>query len=397
MKRTMVWVMTAAMLGGVVRVRMQAQGAAAAAPAVAAHAPGDIAGDWQGTINPEREIRIVVRIAKGGNVWSGKMFLLLDQGGQPIDLSAVSVNGPVLKFSAAPMGASFEGTASSDGNSMAGSFTGIGPGPMPVTLQRATKETAWDIPAPPPPPKTLPADADPSFAVATIKPNPSGAPSMQGLNTNGHDFRVRNGSLGDLISFAYDVQIKQITGGPSWMDEDRYDIDAKQDQDGLASDHQLRSMVRKLLEDRFQIKVHNEQRELSAFVLTVDKGGQRLTPSQIKGPLPGMGVRPAPGGVMLRVNNGTLNDLTDFLQSFVLDRPVVNHTDISGRYDIGVTFTPDDSEFQGHPPKVPDSDTTEAAPSLFNAIEQQLGLKLSAEKAQVNVIVIDHAEHPSAN
>jgi uncharacterized protein (TIGR03435 family) len=381
----------AALLGGELRAQT------AAPPATVTHAPGDIAGDWQGTIDPGKETRIVVRIAKADKGWSGKIILLLDQGGQPVNLSAVMLNGSALKFSVDLMGATFEGTVSADGNSIVGGFSG-GPKPMPTTLVRATKETAWEIPPPPAPPKLLPADADPSFAVATIKPNPSGGSSMQRLTTDGHNFIIRNGSLGDLISFAYNVQMKQIIGGPSWMDEDRYDIDARQDEDGLASDKQLRTMARKLVEDRFQLKVHHDKRELPAFVLTVGKGGQKLTATQIKGPLPGMNFRPMPGGVMLRVNNGTLDDLTDFLQSAVLDRPVVNHTGIEGRFDIGVKFMPDDSQFKGHPPKMPaDTDTTETAPSLFDAIQQQLGLKLSAEKTDVDVIAIDHVEKPSPN
>jgi uncharacterized protein (TIGR03435 family) len=370
---------------------------AASAGAAATHVPGDIAGDWQGTINPGKETRIVVRIAKTDKSWSGKMFLLLDQGGQPVDLSAVVLSGSTLKFSAALLGATFEGTVSPDGNSIAGGFSG-GPKPMPTTLERATKETAWEIPPPPPPPKTLPADADPSFDVATIKPNPSGAPSLQQLTTNGHNFVIKNGSLGDMMAFAYNVQVKQIAGAPSWIDQDRYDVAATQDQDGLASDKQLRSMVRKMLEDRFKLTVHHEKRELPAFVLTVGKNGQKLTPTQIKGPLPGMGFGRTDGGVLLRVNNGTLDDLTDFLQSSVLDKPVVNHTDIPGRFDIGIKFMPDDSEFKGHPPKVPEETaTTETAPNLFDAIEQQLGLKLSAEKADVDVIAIDHVDKPSPN
>jgi uncharacterized protein (TIGR03435 family) len=118
----------------------------------------------------------------------------------------------------------------------------------------------------------------------------------------------------------------------------------------------------------------------------------------VKGPLPGMGFGRTDGGVLLRVNNGTLDDLTDFLQSAVLDKPVVNHTEIPGRFDIGIKFMPDDSQFKGHPPKVPDETAaTETAPNLFDAIEQQLGLKLSAEKADVDVIAIDHVDKPSAN
>jgi uncharacterized protein (TIGR03435 family) len=392
MKRLMMGLVTVAVLL-VPGLRAQP---AAPGTAAATHAPGDITGDWQGTINPGKETRIVVRFAKTDKGWNGKVYLLLDQGAQPIELSAVALSGTALKFSVPVMGAAFEGTVSPDGNSITGGFSG-GPKPMPTTLLRATKDTAWEIPAPPPPPKTLPADADPSFDVATIKPNASGAASLQQLTTNGHNFVIRNGSLGDLISFAYNVQIKQIVGAPGWFDEDRYDVAATQDQDGLASDKQLRGMVRKMLEDRFKLTVHHEKRELPAFVLTVGKSGQKLTPTQVKGPLPGMGFGRTDGGVLLRVNNGTLDDLTDFLQSAVLDKPVVNHTDIPGRFDIGIKFMPDDSEFKGHPPKVTETDTTETAPSLFDAIEQQLGLKLSAEKADVDVIAIDHVDKPSPN
>jgi uncharacterized protein (TIGR03435 family) len=373
----------------------RAQGTSRAAEAT--HVAGDISGNWQGTLHTGKDLRIILTFYKGEkDGWSAKMYSI-DQGAQPINATSVVKQGDDIKIAVDAIGGVFDGKLSADGKTISGKWT-QGPTPLDLVLVKATPETAWEIPAPPPPPKVLPADADPSFAVATIKPNPSGAPSMQGLNTNGHDFRVRNGSLGDLVSFAYNVQMKQIIGGPSWMDVDRYDIDAKQDQDGLGTDKQLRSMVRKLIEDRFQIKIHHEKRDFAAFVLTVGKGGQKLTASQSKGPLPGMGFIPRAGGIVMRINNGTLDDMTDFLQSAVLDRPVVNHTGIAGRYDISMKFTPDDSQFKGHPPKIPaDTDTVEAAPSLFEAIEQQLGLKLSSEKTAVDAIVIDHVEKPSAN
>jgi uncharacterized protein (TIGR03435 family) len=82
----------------------------------------------------------------------------------------------------------------------------------------------------------------------------------------------------------------------------------------------------------------------------------------------------------------------------VLDRPVVDQTGIDGRYDLTVTFTPNDSEFNGHPPgRQAQADGADAAPNLYEAIQQQLGLKLSAEKTQVDVIVIDHVDKPSPN
>ena len=79
------------------------------------------------------------------------------------------------------------------------------------------------------------------------------------------------------------------------------------------------------------------------------------------------------------------------------DRPVVDRTGISGRFDYNVTFTPDDSEFNGHPPKLPQTETSDSAPNLFAAIQEQLGLRLVPAKGPVDVLVIDHVERPSDN
>ena len=109
-------------------------------------------------------------------------------------------------------------------------------------------------------------------------------------------------------------------------------------------------------------------------------------------------MRPGPNGPVMVLANATISDLTGFLQLLVLDRPVVDHTGLTGRYDINVAFTPDDSLFNGNPPLFPKiADGVEPAPSLFDAFQQQIGLKLAAEKTQVDVIVIDHVEKASAN
>jgi len=100
----------------------------------------------------------------------------------------------------------------------------------------------------------------------------------------------------------------------------------------------------------------------------------------------------------MNVINSTIEEFTSILQMMVLDRPVVDQTALAGRYDFKFTFTPDDSEFNGHPPKVPTpAEGVESAPGLFEALQQQAGLKLSAEKTPVEVIAIDHVEKPSAN
>jgi uncharacterized protein (TIGR03435 family) len=111
-----------------------------------------------------------------------------------------------------------------------------------------------------------------------------------------------------------------------------------------------------------------------------------------------MGMRPAPNGLTMVMANAKMTDFTGFLQMLVLDRPVVDRTGIDGRFDYSVTFTPDDSQFNGHPPKLPpQTEGADSSPNLFAAIQEQLGLKLDAEKTPVDVIAIDHVEKPSAN
>jgi uncharacterized protein (TIGR03435 family) len=242
------------------------------------------------------------------------------------------------------------------------------------------------------------ADANPGFDVATIKPNISGAPQMQGLTIRGRNFATRNSSLGDLITFAYQIQAKQVAGAPDWINTDRYDIAAVPDTDGSPNPAQVRTMVQKLLTDRFKLTFHHDKRELPAYVLTVSKSGQKLTPTQVTGSLPGIGPRPGPSGITLGVVNATMGDFTGFMQTLVLDRPVVDQTGLTGRYDFSIKFTPDDSEFAGHPPQLPaTTEAAEAFPSLFVAMQDQLGLKLESTKAPVDVLVIDRVEKPSEN
>jgi hypothetical protein len=284
---------------------------AVTAVAATAHPRGDIAGDWQGTLEVGHSVRVVVKIAKAEKGWTANLYSA-DQAAPPLVASSIVLDGSTLTWSVKQIGGDYKGTLSQDGNTIVGTWS-QGPSPLPLTLVRATKETAWEIPAPPPPVKRMAVDADPSFDVATIKPNDSGATSMQGLTVNGRNFATRASSLDDLISFAYDVQVKQIVGAPEWTGKDRFDIAAVPDQEGVPSPEQLKVMIRKLLADRFKLTFHHDQREMSAYVLTVGAGGQKLAPTASTGPLPGIGMRPKPEGVMLMVNNATIPVFTGFL------------------------------------------------------------------------------------
>jgi uncharacterized protein (TIGR03435 family) len=366
--------------------------------------PRDLADTWQGTLHGGQDLRIVIKFSKDDKGGYKGVFYSIDQGGLALNLDAVTFGDQELKFKLQLAGISYDGKLSADGKTIDGSFN-QGGGSHPLLLTRATQETAWEIPKPQPPPKPMAADADPNFEVATIKPNNTGATSLQALIIRGRNFATRASSLNDLISFAYSVQVKQIVNAPDWSDKDRYDVDAVPEQEGSPNVEQLRIMIRKLLTERFNLAFHHDKREMSAYVLTVGKDGNKLKPTQLKSTLPGLFAAPGTGGLTLHMVNATTSDFTGFLQSIVLDRPVVDRTGIQGRYDYQCTFTPDESQFGGHPPPMPNqannngsTDTAApAAPSLYDAIQQELGLKLSAEKTAVDVIAVDHVDKPTPN
>jgi uncharacterized protein (TIGR03435 family) len=252
------------------------------------------------------------------------------------------------------------------------------------------------IPGNPKPAKLMDEDADVRYRKATIKPSVSGGEGMHGFRLIGRNFVTYNTSVIDLISYAYEVQAKQVSGVPDWIANDRYDIAATLDLKGEPTHQQLRVVMKKLLADRFQLSFHADKQQLAAYVLMVAKNGQNMTPTQFQGPLPGMLFRPESDGLAVFVRNATMEDFAIYLQLEILDRPVVDLTGLTGRFDLHFTFTPDDSEFGGHPPKLPAaSGPTATAPSLAKAMEQKVGLELSAQDALVDVIAVDHVEKPS--
>jgi uncharacterized protein (TIGR03435 family) len=156
-------------------------------------------------------------------------------------------------------------------------------------------------------------------------------------------------------------------------------------------------MVQQMLADRFQLKFHEDKKEMSAYVLFVAKGGEKMEKAAPdSGALPGLFFR---GLGVLTVRNATMEDFCHLMQSAVLDRPVVDETELQGRYNFLLKWTPDESQFGGMGIKVPPpSDAADAPPPLYTAITEQIGLRLEAmSKAPVKVLVIDHVDHPSDN
>lgn len=352
-----------------------------------------IAGTWQGTLHAGRDLRIVAKFTTDGGTLKATMYSI-DQGGQSIPATSASFADGTVKFAIQMIDGAYEGKMSPDGKSIAGTWTQAS-NPMPLVLERATPETEWAIPEPPPRIPPMAADADPSFEVATIKPTAPGE-QRHAFVVQGRSFKTINSTLIGLISISYGVQDKQIVNAPDWMNSEHFDIDAEPDAPGLPNKKQLMTMVQKLLADRFQLKFHREKRDMSAYVLTVGKAGPKMTKIDA-GPndLPGFGFGPIG---TLRVFRANMEDFSEFLQSQVLDRPVVNQTGLDGRWNFILKWTPDDSQFVGRGITVPPpTDSNDAAPPLFTAIQEQLDLKLDAQKTAVDVMVIDHVEHPSAN
>lgn len=240
------------------------------------------------------------------------------------------------------------------------------------------------------------ADADPSFSVATIKPNPSESryTGFSLVNIQGERYSARNVSLEDLVKFAYSLQGSQIAGLPEWAGQKRWDISAVMEPEGRPDGDQLRTMLRKLLAERFKLAAKTEQRVLPVYTLTVAKGGIKAPASD--GKVSGDVEHPAVGGMEFAYRGATIKTYANYLQQSLMNRPVVDQTGLSGRYDFDLTFMPDDTMFGGRfrlPPDMMDK----AAPNIFTALQQQLGLKLTPEKVLVDVLVVGHAEEPTEN
>lgn len=354
-----------------------------------------IADAWQGTLHAGRDLRIVFKITKADDGTYKAINYSLDQGGMPIPVKTVTLDGTTVKMSVTAVEGTYEGKLSPDGKTIIGNWS-QGPNPLPLTLTRATPETEWAIPKPPPPIPPMDANASPSFEVATIKPSRPDAPG-KGFRVMGRRFTTLNTSLSDLISFAYGVHNKQVIGAPDWAATDKFDLDAVPDGEGAPSDKQWRGMVQKLLAERFQFTIHHDKRELSVYALSVAKGGPKLAKSEgDPNGLPALFFRGRLGD--LTVRNANMADFAGLMQAAVLDRPVVNQTGLEGKYDFTLNWTPDDSQFSGMGAKIPPpTDSADAPPNLYTAIQEQIGLKLDATKAPTDVLVIDKVEKPSAN
>jgi uncharacterized protein (TIGR03435 family) len=266
----------------------------------------------------------------------------------------------------------------------------------------------------------------PRFEVASVKRNLANDGRIS-ISGRGGRFTATGVSLKLLLRNAYQMQEFQIVGGPDWLDVDRFDIAATASADvgppsAVGGPTRQQLMVRSLLADRFHVAVHTETRELPVYALVRARRDGKLGPALTEAPADCTAAAPRPqspppaagppqlgpcstavGPGFIRTRGQTLAQFAAALSTLgnigaSLNRMIIDRTDLPGRYDIELRFTPDripnfgpDGPPAGMPPIDPNG------PSIFTALQEQLGLKLDAQRGPVDVLVVDRAEAPTAD
>jgi uncharacterized protein (TIGR03435 family) len=252
--------------------------------------------------------------------------------------------------------------------------------------------------------------AAPQLEVATVKPSDPAKEHLGMYWRQPDGFKCDGATLRGLISNAYMVtgsSVKGlIVGGPAWMPSQAFDVQVKVDPPTVARwsklpqaavDEERRNLLRDLLAERFQLKLHREPREMPAFALIVAKNGSKLQPpveeTNVPADVPQSRIN-FYGRDRMQGHFATLGNLSRSLatEPEIAGRPVVDKTGLTGQYDFTLHWTPFDPGSAAAP-----TDPGEQGPSLFTALEEQLGLKLKPEKDQIEVIVVDSVEKPSEN
>jgi uncharacterized protein (TIGR03435 family) len=264
-------------------------------------------------------------------------------------------------------------------------------------------------------PAQAPAPA-PTFDVSSVKPNKDGGPSSVRV-TPGGMLSVTNNTLRNIIRNAWNITNDQIVGGPEWIDTERFDITAKASKP--FGQDEARAMLQALLAERFGLATHHETRELPVYLLVLARKDGALGPQMKKadvdcaalfaavtaggkmperlpnGNLPcGISVRANQGQGLVTGNGVAMEQLARNLVGGV-GRIVVDRTGLAGYYDINLTFAADGPPPAPGAPAGPAPDST--GPSLFTAMQEQLGLKLDPGRAPISVLVIDHVQRPAAD
>jgi uncharacterized protein (TIGR03435 family) len=216
----------------------------------------------------------------------------------------------------------------------------------------------------------------PRFEVASVKPSLAKSRNS-GITTRRGTLKANNVTLLRCIIGAYGIGPHQVVGGPVWLDSDRFEIDARADAT-VNDDATLMAMLQTLLAERFQLTLHRETKTVSAYVLEVAKNGPKLEKAT------GDGDSSTNGSHGRLEARQTDMDLFAKVLAWSMELPVVNRTGLAGPFNFKLEWTPD-------------GDKRDIGPSIFTALQEQLGLHLRTGKVPVEVVVIDGAEKPTGN
>jgi uncharacterized protein (TIGR03435 family) len=228
--------------------------------------------------------------------------------------------------------------------------------------------------------------AAPTFEAASVKPASPDATDF-GVDTDPGLLRLEAQPLRAMVRVAYGVNESQVVGGPKWADSDRFDITGRAN--GPAGSRELFAMLQSLLADRFKLTIHRETRTAQGYALVVAKGGIKMQKSE------STESNSHGGRGRIDAQGYSMRQLAERLNR-VVRAPVEDATETPGGFNFSLIWSPDDPStkaFASDRPAVEDSN----APSIFTALQEQLGLKLESRKVTMEVIVIDRAEKPGEN
>lgn len=244
------------------------------------------------------------------------------------------------------------------------------------------------------------------YEVVSIKENKSSDENTSSMSTP-DGFRAVNTNLGYMIAEAYGVRFDLVSGGPGWLTARRFDVEAKVVGPDVAAydkldDKDRLPLLKALLQERLGLQAHIEIKELPVYDLVVAKGGLKMAvapPDPPKSDTPEDAKSGTPGrhNGNMRMTMGTMSGQGLPMQqianqiSYIVNRTVHNKTGLDGKYDIDLKWT---SEANG---QKQDNGSTDTAPSIFTAVQEQLGLKLQSTKGPVDTLVIDHVDLPTEN
>ena len=227
------------------------------------------------------------------------------------------------------------------------------------------------------------------FEVASIKPTAPVAHGYSIVPSAGGRLTMKNITLKRMLAAAYNVQDFQISGGPKWLETDPYDIAAKAEGNRNLTERQLLDLVKPLLADRFQVAFHWETKQLPRYSLVVGKGGSKLKEVPADGE-PQLEIR---ARKLITGHRAQLSQFTELL-SWVMGRVVVDDTGLKNVYDFKLEWSPDELQLTEPGATRPTDGSTN---SIFEAIQEQMGLKLEPQKGPVQILVVDRAEKAAEN